>query len=41
MSLEPDNNDKKQIPINRILLWIVVGAIGLYFVISGVYGILT
>ncbi len=41
MTLEPGKNDKKQPSTGRMAIWIVVGAVGLYFVISGIYGALT
>ena len=36
--LPPEKKDPKKISQNRIILWIVVGGIGLYLVISGVVG---
>jgi len=32
--------ERQPITTNRIVLWVIVAAIGLYFVVSGVYGIL-
>ncbi len=39
MTLPTD--DKKGPSANRIILWVVIAVVGLYFVISGVVGILT
>jgi hypothetical protein len=37
---KPDAEPKAPITTNRIVLWAIVAAVGLYFVVSGVYGIL-
>ncbi len=34
-------NGKKGPSANRIILWVVISVVGLYFVITGVVGILT
>lgn len=31
-------DDKNKISTTRILIWVAVGAVGLYFVISGIIG---
>jgi hypothetical protein len=36
---DPDDNRKK-VSTGRMIIWIVVGAIGLYLVVSGVLGII-
>jgi hypothetical protein len=36
----PPDKPKNQIPFTRIAIWVIVGGIGLYLVISGVVGIL-
>ena len=36
--LPPEKQDPKKISQNRIILWFIVGGIGLYLVISGVLG---
>lgn len=38
---QPGGNDPKQPSPARVAIWVVVAAIGLYFVVSGVIGILT
>ncbi|MCU1636448.1 MAG: hypothetical protein JWQ68_1687 [Cryobacterium sp.] len=38
--LDPDNG-KKGPSMNRIAVWLVVGAVGVYLLGSGIYGILT
>lgn len=35
-----DDGKKPAISLNRIIIWVVVGGIGLYLVISGIVGIL-
>ena len=37
---DPDENRKK-IAAGRIVVWIVVGGIGLYLIVSGLIGIIT
>lgn len=37
--LPPEKNDPKKISQNRIILWVIVGGIGLYLVISGLSGV--
>ncbi|HUG51069.1 MAG TPA: hypothetical protein VLZ78_08740 [Terrimesophilobacter sp.] len=37
---DPDDNRKK-IATGRIVIWIVVGGIGLYLIVSGLIGIIT
>jgi len=39
-SNEPEPGDKKGPSTNRIVLWIVVGGIAVYFIASGLIGIL-
>ena len=40
--LKPDDDGKKKGPsTNRIMVWIVVGGIGLYLLGSGIFGLLT
>lgn len=39
--LEPDDGGKKGPSMNRIAIWVIVGGIGLYFLATGIYGILT
>ena len=39
--LEPDNGGKTPPTMNRIAIWIIAGGIGVYFVGSGLYGLLT
>jgi hypothetical protein len=41
--LKPDDDGggKKGPSTNRILVWIIVGGIGLYFLGSGIYGLIT
>jgi hypothetical protein len=36
---DPDDSSKK-VSTGRMIIWIVVGAIGLYLVVSGVLGII-
>jgi hypothetical protein len=36
---DPDN--RKKIATGRIVVWIVVGGIGLYLIVSGLIGIIT
>lgn len=38
---KPGGNDPKQPSSTRVAIWVVVGAVGLYFLVSGVIGILT
>ena len=38
--LKPDDDGKKGPSNNRIIIWIVVGAVGLYLLGTGIYGIL-
>ena len=40
MSLPPDDPKKSKLTPTRIGIWVVVAAIGLYLVISGVIGII-
>jgi hypothetical protein len=35
-----DENKKGAISFNRIAIWVIVGAVGLYLVISGVVGVI-
>ena len=35
------DDDKNKISTTRILIWVAVGPVGLYFVISGLVGALT
>lgn len=37
--MEPDD-DKKKVSFNRVAIWVVVAAIGLYLVGSGLWGML-
>lgn len=39
--LEPDNDDKKRPSNTRLALWIIVSAVALYMIGSGIYGILS
>jgi hypothetical protein len=39
--LEPDNGGKKPPTMNRIAIWVIAGGIGVYFIGSGLYGLLT
>jgi hypothetical protein len=39
--LKPDDDGKKGPSTNRIMIWVVVGAVGLYLLGSGIFGILT
>jgi len=39
--LEPDNGGRKPPSMNRIALWVIVGGAGVYFVGTGLYGLLT
>lgn len=39
--LPPEKKDPKKITPTRILLWVLVGGVGLYLVGSGVIGILS
>jgi len=39
--LKPDDDGKKGPSTNRIMIWIVVGAVGLYLLGSGIFGIIT
>ena len=39
--LKPDDDGKKGPSTNRIMIWIVVGAVGLYLLGSGIFGLLT
>jgi hypothetical protein len=36
-----DKNEPKPPSMNRIAIWVIVGAIGAYFLISGIIGIIT
>lgn len=36
-----DENDPRKPSITRIAIWLVAGGIGLYFIGSGIYGIIT
>ncbi len=35
-----DDKKKKGVTLNRIMIWVVVGGIGAYLLISGIVGIL-
>ncbi len=37
----PGSDDRKGPSMNRIIIWVIVGAVGLYLVGSGVVGLLT
>jgi hypothetical protein len=39
--LEPDDGDKKRPSNTRLALWIIVSAVALYMIGSGIYGIVT
>jgi hypothetical protein len=39
--LKPDDDGKKGPSTNRIIIWVVVGAVGLYLLGSGIFGIIT
>jgi hypothetical protein len=39
--LEPDRGNKKGPSNTRLALWIIVSAVGLYMIGSGIYGILS
>ncbi len=36
-----DENDRRRPTMTRIAIWLVAGGIGLYFIGSGIYGIIT
>ena len=36
-----NDDDKKGVSTGRLAIWLVVGAVGAYFLITGVWGILT
>jgi len=38
--LPPEKKDPKKITPTRIALWVIVGGVGLYLVISGLIGII-
>ena len=38
---KPEDGDKKGPSTNRIIVWVIVSAVGLYLVGSGIYGLLT
>jgi len=40
MSYLPPEKKPKGITANRLAIWVIVGGIGAYFVISGIIGIL-
>ena len=39
--LDSNNGGKKPPTMNRIAIWVIAGGIGVYFVGSGLYGLLT
>ncbi|GEP28172.1 hypothetical protein [Cryobacterium levicorallinum] len=39
--LEPDKGGRKPPSMNRIAIWVIVVGVGVYFLGSGIYGILT
>ncbi|WP_166789492.1 MULTISPECIES: hypothetical protein [unclassified Cryobacterium] len=39
--LEPDKGGRKPPSMNRIAIWVIVSGVGVYFLGSGIYGILT
>jgi hypothetical protein len=41
LSLPGDEKKKPAISMNRLALWIIVGAIGAYLLLSGVWGLTT
>ena len=40
LKLAGDDDKKKGPPLNRIVIWVLVGGVGLYLLISGIVGIL-
>ncbi|WP_309616545.1 hypothetical protein [Salinibacterium sp.] len=40
LKLPGEDNEKKGVSFTRIVIWVLVGGVGLYLVISGVVGIL-
>ncbi|MDJ0333913.1 hypothetical protein QMG83_01615 [Salinibacterium sp. G-O1] len=40
LKLPGEDNKKKGPSFNRIVLWVIVGGVGLYLIVSGVIGIL-
>ncbi|GGF28717.1 hypothetical protein [Subtercola lobariae] len=40
-SADPDDKTPKKPSSGRIAIWVGVAAVGLYFLISGIYGIVT
>ncbi|MGV8895259.1 MAG: hypothetical protein ACOH10_00290 [Rhodoglobus sp.] len=40
LKLPGEDNKKKGPSFNRIALWVIVGGVGLYLIVSGVIGIL-
>lgn len=39
--LKPNNGERKPPSMNRIVLWVIVGGIGVYFLGSGIIGLLS
>ncbi|MEJ3403909.1 hypothetical protein WDJ51_04115 [Rathayibacter sp. YIM 133350] len=37
----PGDDDDKRVSRGRLLIWVVVGAIGLYLVVTGLWGVFT
>lgn len=40
LKLPGDDKKKQAVSMNRLALWLVVGAIGAYLLLSGVFGII-
>jgi hypothetical protein len=40
LKLPGDDNDKKKVSFARFSIWLVVGAVGAYLLISGIVGII-
>ncbi|MEN9620189.1 MAG: hypothetical protein RL499_382 [Actinomycetota bacterium] len=41
LKLPGDDEKKPEVSMNRLALWIIVGAVGAYLLISGVLGIIS
>ncbi|MDJ0375896.1 hypothetical protein [Cryobacterium sp. PH31-L1] len=39
--LEPDKGGRKPPSMNRIAIWVIVGGVGVYFLGSGIVGLLS
>ena len=40
LELPGDNEKKPSVSMNRLALWLVVGAVGAYLLLSGVFGVI-